>query len=344
MAIMHIDANQKVFGPDNVIGASGVASSFLNPVGIQSLVLSEMSLGSSTSISMDSITDSSINVNFLPSIGAAPTITFPLVQGMGFITGQYNGGTPILNSGILFRTVTKATSNPKLGVTKYTIVLEDGKTWLLYASSPTGQAIDFTVVNSGLLQATSGFVGIIQIAKSPDSTSEALYDAACGAFATTATVSGSINGAQGYYTFSFTKAGMADTTLVMFALPHHLASFAPQTAPHVVGGVTLATTTKGQAAAVWADSWTLQESLPTTMGFAPWSPSHGNTKNSFSAAAMELINSTAASEVSQDMNGQTNLNSMYFSGKVINTLSVDQGINLTSIGTCQICWYSLCPQ
>jgi endo-1,3(4)-beta-glucanase len=50
-------------------------------------------------------------------------------------------------------------------------------------------------VNDGLAQATSNFNGVIQIAKSPDEAVEALYDAACGAYPTTATLPGVVNSA-----------------------------------------------------------------------------------------------------------------------------------------------------
>ena len=53
--------------------------------------------------------------------------------------------------------MTKATTNPKDGVTKYIVLLEDGKTWLLYAYSPDGAGLDFTVVSNDLAQATSNF-------------------------------------------------------------------------------------------------------------------------------------------------------------------------------------------
>jgi endoglucanase Acf2 len=56
--------------------------------------------------------------------------------------------------------------------------------------------------------------------------------------------------------------------LLMFALPHHAESFSPQTASAATS-VQLQTTTKGLATAVVADSWTMVESLPTTMGFVP---------------------------------------------------------------------------
>jgi endo-1,3(4)-beta-glucanase len=312
MSIQHIDADQKVYGPDTT---TNPVQYFINPIGIQSVVLSALELGASTSISVDSITALSVNVNLLPSSGAAPAITFPFVQGMGFVTGIYSGGTPILQTGVFFRSITKATSNPKPGVTKYTILLEDGKTWLLYAYSPTGAALDFTVVNNRLAQATSNFNGIIQIAKNPGGGAGALYDTACGTYATTASLSGSVNGTTGSYTLAFSKAGLPSTTLVMFALPHHIGSFSPQTASAATN-VRLNTTTKGQATAVVADSWTMIENLPTTMGFAPWNPSIGSQKPTFSAGTIATILSVATSEVSQNMSQQTDLNSMYYSGKV----------------------------
>jgi endo-1,3(4)-beta-glucanase len=215
----------------------------------------------------------------------------------------------------LFRSITKATSNPKPGVTKYTILLEDGKTWFLYASSSEGNSIEFTVVNNGLAQATSNFNGFIQIAKDPGGGAEALYDAACGTYATTATLSGNVNDASGSYTLSFSKAGTSSSTLLMFALPHHTESFSPQTASAATI-IQLQTTTKGLATAVVADSWNMVESLPTTMGFAPWSPSTGAQNLPFSAATIQTILTVAQSEVSQNLSVQSNLNSMYYSGKV----------------------------
>jgi endo-1,3(4)-beta-glucanase len=312
MSIQHIDADQRVFGPN---ASANPVEYFVNPIGIQSLVLSASELGASTNISMDTITAFSANVNLLPSPGAQPAITFPLVQGMAFITGIYNGGTPVLQTGVFFRSVTKATTSPKAGVTKYTILLEDGKTWLLYAYSPDGTGLDFTVVSNGLAQATSNFNGIIQIAKNPGGDAEAMYDAACGAYPTTATLSGGADGATGSYTLSFAKSGITNTKLAMFALPHHVESFDAST-KSALTTVQLNTTTKGVATAVVADSWSLVEELPTSMGFAPWSPSIGNEQIALSAATIAQIQIVAASEVSQNMSQQTNLNSMYYSGKV----------------------------
>jgi endo-1,3(4)-beta-glucanase len=312
MAISHMDANQKVFGPDPT---QNPVHYFINPIGIQSIILSAVELGKSTTLTTDSLTAFSANVNLASSSGASPLITFPLVQGMGFVTAQYNGGTPLLQSNVFFSSITKISSDPRQGVKKFRIVLADGKTWLLYAYSSTGNDIDFTVVNNGLAQATSNFRGIIQIAKNPNGNADAIYDQACGAYPITTTLSGAANGAAGTYTFSHAKGGIAGVPLLMFALPHHMASLAPVTASAATS-LQLATTTKGMATAILADSWTLVEALPTTLGFAPWIPTGGSRAAALSPAAVQAIQAVAQSEVSQDMNAQSNLNSMYYSGKV----------------------------
>ncbi|KAE8444064.1 hypothetical protein EG329_000932 [Mollisiaceae sp. DMI_Dod_QoI] len=319
MSIQHIDASQRVFGPNP---SANPAQYFINPIGIQSVVLSATELGASTTLSMDSLTAFSANVNLLPNPGAAPAITFPLAQGMGFVTGIFNGATPLLQTGVFFRSITKATTGPKPGVTKFSIQLEDGKIWLVYAYSPSGAGLDFTVVNNGLAQATSGFNGIIQIAKSTSSASEALYDAACGAYPITTALSGVANGVTGSYTLLFSAAGMPNTKLLMFALPHHVQSFDPNTAAGVTS-FKLDTTTKGAATAVVGNSWTMIENLPVGMGFGPWNPSAGNpggqgsTEFSFSQSTMAAMSAVAQSEISQNMSTQSNLNSMYYSGKAL---------------------------
>jgi endo-1,3(4)-beta-glucanase len=50
------------------------------------------------------------------------------------------------------------------------------------------------------------------------------------------------------------------------------------------------------------------------MSFAPWSPTAGSV-TSLPAAAASLISSVASSELSEDFTAQTDLDSMYFSGK-----------------------------
>lgn len=312
LAVSHIEDNQFAFGPKQ---ANGANQYFINPIGIQSLILSAAELSNGTTLTTTQATDMSVLVQLRSSAEAAPTISFPLVQGSAFVTAQYNGGTPILQSGVLFSTVTKVNTQPRPGVTKYKIVLNDGKNWLLYAYNTSGAALDLQVTNNGLVRSSSPFVGTIQIAKDPGS-AEALYDAASGQYAASVVLSGTTSGMRGEYNFNFVKGGLTGSPLLMYALPHHVQSFDETTAAAVRSNVTLQTTTKGKATAVVADSWKMVElRLPISMSFLPWSNTEG-TKKTVSATAKARILQAAQSELSQDMDAQSNLNSMYYSGKV----------------------------
>ncbi|KAI3392544.1 hypothetical protein diail_5515 [Diaporthe ilicicola] len=313
LSVSQIDPDQRAYGPMNAYGAN---SYFINPIGIQSFVLSAAELGSSTTLNTTQGTDMSVLLQLRSSAAAPPTIEFPLVQGSAFVTAQYNGATPIIQSGIFFSSVTKVSVQPRYGVTKYKIVLNDGKNWLLYASSTSGLPLDLQVVNNGLIRSTSPFVGTIQIAKDPGN-AEALYDAASGQYASGVVLSGTTSGMRGEYTFEFVKGGLTGVPLLMYALPHHVQSFDDTTAAAVNSSVQLQTTTKGKATAVMADTWTMVEPrLPTSMSFLPWSDTEG-TKTTLSDAAKARILQAAQSELSQDMSAQSNLNSMYYSGKAL---------------------------
>ncbi|KAI9761768.1 MAG: hypothetical protein M4579_000862 [Chaenotheca gracillima] len=311
LSISHVEASQRAFGPGNP------ASYFINPIGIQSMILSATELGSSTTLSTDSLAAFSANVNLLPKAGASTSIQFPLVQGMGFVTGKYNGLTAVIQSGVFFKTVTQASYSKTANTVKYNIALEDGTSWLLYATASSGSNLSLKQSSNSLLQASGPFTGTIQVAKNPGGANgETIYDASAGVYATAATISGSVSGSQGTYSLSWTKAGAAGTKpkLLMFALPHMVDSFDSNT-NGAKTGIQLQTTTKGMATATVGDSWTMVEpKMPTDMGFAPWDPSSKSQPN-LSSGAVSAIKPIASSEVGQDMNAQTNLNSMYYSGK-----------------------------
>nr|XP_036586971.1 glycosyl hydrolase family 81 [Colletotrichum truncatum]KAF6797701.1 glycosyl hydrolase family 81 [Colletotrichum truncatum] len=311
MAISHIDANQRVFGPNK---PSGAAAYFINPVGIQSMVISAQELGPETTLGIDNITAFSARIHLRPNAGTVPAVSFPLVQGMPFITAQYAGTTPVIRTGVFFRTVTRASQDPKPGVAKYTFQLEDGKIWRLYAYATTGDPLNLQVVSNGVAQSTSPFYGIIQVCKDPGN-GEALFDHAAGVYPTTVELAGSVNGGTGVYSFKFAKEGHQDGKLVMYALPHHVSSF-DATTRAAVQQVQLQTPTKGIATVVLADQWTMVEpNLPITMNFAPWSPDRGPL-TAISDNARAIIREKAVQEVSQDMMAQSDLDSMYFSGKL----------------------------
>ena len=265
---------------------------------------------------MDALTDLSANVNLVPGGNTKPAITVPLVQGMGFVTAIYSGVTPFIDSSVYFEKITPFKS-PKQGVSKYQLLLKNGKTWLLYAVANNGTGLALNLSSPSRLKAPGSFSGTIQIAQNPGNLAEneKKYDACAGAYATGASVSGSVDGKYGSYALSFRKAGNG-SPLLMFALPHHLESMDVTS----VAGKTnlrLQTTTKGVATGIIGDIWRFVESdLPIDIGFAPWSPITGSTKF-IPDAAKRAIDNAAVRELSQDMEAQSNLDSMYFSGKAL---------------------------
>ncbi|KAK3316192.1 glycoside hydrolase family 81 protein [Apodospora peruviana] len=313
MSVSHVEMRQRVYG--QITPETGAVKYFINPVGIQSVVISAKELGSTTTLTSDLLTDFSVRVCLGPSPQAQAAIQFHMVQGSAFVSALFTGATPLIQTGVFYKTVTRSTKEVKPGVTKYKLHLEDGATWLLYAYHTKGDALDLQVVNNGLAQSKKPFYGVIQVAKDPGN-GEAVYDKACGAYATGVKLTGSVNGNKGTYTFLFQKAGMLTTILAMFALPHHQSSFDTDTRGKMTA-VNLQTTTKGIATAVVADAWTMIESaLPTEMGFVPWLPKVGSV-NTISATVRNFIHNIALQELSQNMLQQTDQDSMYFSGKAL---------------------------
>ena len=319
MSISHIDADQRAYGPPNEALHEKPVQYFINPIGIQSLILSATELGASTLLTTDALQAFSVNANLSTRAGSSSRISFPLVQGMGFVTGIYNDLQPAIHSSVFFRSVVMVGS-PHEGVFKYRISLEDNKSWLLYAMSSNGNHPQLQLVSNTLIRGPTRWSGTIQIAKNTaGNAGESLYDKSAGVYATAATVTGSVNGTTGTYKIQWTKSAIVtghSPPLVMFALPHHASSFDRATVSNV-RPLRLQTTTKGLATVVVADSWTMVEkNLATDMGFSPWTPSTRSV-NRLSKTAIEAINRVASSEIHQDVHAQSNLDSMYFSGKAL---------------------------
>ncbi|ODA82389.1 hypothetical protein RJ55_00896 [Drechmeria coniospora] len=314
LSCSHIEPHQRVFGQER---HNGAAAYYLNPVGIQSMVMSAKELGNDTSLAVDSITAFSARVSLSKDRHSPPAISFPLVQGMAYITAQYDGATPVLRSGVFFRTVSQVIRQPKEHVTKFTFHLEDGTLWRVYAWRTKGDDLDLAVINNGLAEATKPFHGIIQVCKDPATPgSEAMLDDGAGIYPLTLSLSGTASGSEGTYSFNFSRGGHQSGHLYMYALPHHIDSFDDETRGQIQM-VQLPTTTKGMASLVRGVRWTLVEPrMPVDVGFAPWHPEKGSIEK-LSDRAKRTIRAAAAKEVSQNMIAQSNLNSMYFSGKAL---------------------------
>jgi endo-1,3(4)-beta-glucanase len=197
---------------------------------------------------------------------------------------------------------------------KYKATLEDGAIWLIYrthanGTAPTGPLALTTNFN---IQGQPGYHGYIQVAKLSDPSFETVYDSSAGAYAVSGTITAITTGTEGRYSFSWTKEGLPKPVL-MFALPHHVESFANETAACITP-IRMRAITKGMMSGVLSDYWVLLEQLPANLTFAPYSLQHGSI-TTLSDSVKSFINKIAAQEIQQDVIGQCCLNSMYFSGQ-----------------------------
>ncbi|KAM3512216.1 hypothetical protein MY11210_004134 [Beauveria gryllotalpidicola] len=312
----HIEEKQRVFGPPK---HNVSASYFINPIGIHSMIISARELGKGTKLTLDSMTASSVRAHLSSSSSSEPLISFPLVQGMAYITAEYNGATPLVQTGVFFRDVKRSTQKPKKNVIKYRFFLEDGTTWRVYAYKTKGDDLDLEVTNNGVVTSMKPFYGVLQVVKEATSSSDeesSLLDQGAGIYPVTMKLSGGVQGAAGSYEFNFEKAGHPEGELLMFALPHHVQSFDAATSGQVQG-VSLVTPTKGRATLVQGTKWTMVEpSMPVKLGFAPYDAQKGSVSK-LSKSAKSTIKAAASKEILQDMIAASDLDSMYFSGKAL---------------------------
>lgn len=318
MSVSLIEKESIASGPTNDLGSSNY---FFGPVGIQHMCFSAVELGSSTSMTVDTLESFSCNVNLSPNLDARPAITLPVVQGMGFVTAVYHSSTPLVQSSVFFRSFSPALAGTiNDGCTdKYKAILEDGSVWLIYRTASTSDGLSragpMTLTKNTDIQGKSGFEGHIQIAKLSDPSYESVYDASAGAYVVSGQVTAIANGTNGRYSFNWNKGGLTQKPLLMMALTHHVDSFNHETTACNTS-IRMRAVTKGTMIGVLADYWVMEEKLQIDLNFAPYSLSKGSC-NVLSDSTKSFINSIAAKEIQQDVNSQCCLNSMYFSVSVV---------------------------
>ena len=116
------------------------------------------------------------------SVSDTQKITFPIVRGMAFVTGEYTSMTPLFLSGVGF----KSLSTPKLigSIQQFNVELNDGSTWLIFANGKNQLTLS---LNNGQIECSSGpFDGIIQVTKIPkgNTDAEGIYSQSAGIYPT----------------------------------------------------------------------------------------------------------------------------------------------------------------
>jgi endo-1,3(4)-beta-glucanase len=80
---------------------------------------------------------------------------------MGFVSAIYRGSTPLIQSSVFFHDVQPAGRINDGSTRKYRIILEDGKTWLMYVSQQPGSnpVPPFNKINNTTIKGLLDFLG-----------------------------------------------------------------------------------------------------------------------------------------------------------------------------------------
>jgi len=167
LSISHTDLNQMAYGPDPT---ANPVQYYISPLGLRSLSLGAAEFNSTTSsMTTEALTPHSALLHLWADKNNSPSnfLSVPLVQGMGFVSGVYNNLTPQFDSVILIRSFSFAGvingNGPQRQ--KWSVQLEDGKEWRIYAVSNVGTpALNLALSGNSRIVSTSGaFSGTIQV-------------------------------------------------------------------------------------------------------------------------------------------------------------------------------------
>ncbi|CAG8727068.1 9156_t:CDS:2, partial [Funneliformis mosseae] len=205
---------------------------------------------------------------------------------------------------------TSISSPVKVGsLQQFTVGLNDGSTWLIYAGGSPELVLTLT---DGKIVCDSGpFSGTIQIAKVPKGNDEAIgiYSNSSGTYATGVDLDVENDGKVGSYTFNWKIAGDSSKSLLQFALPHHVSSL---TSGATSTSISLTSPSKGQMIAFSGNSWSFTEPELNNIGILPT-----NFESLLTGDQKALIAEQVKLDIAQDFTKLSNLESTYFSGKVM---------------------------
>lgn len=316
MAVSHEDADSRIFGPD---ASASTVEYFFSPTGRMSMCLSAHWEGTPE---FSTNAWGPLSLNAFLKFGSA-RIVFPICSGMGFVTGIYSGIAPMISSPIGFKSMVTAPS--RTGVTRINVTLENNKLWSIYVTSPTKSTVTVTQRDSQHITVNSTESNlVVQVAKLGDSSWQRVIDSAAGAFPTQVSLDGGVTSdfSVATYSIDYNLAGSSTGGgTLLYAAPHHVSSFS-STMNGKVTNFTLESPSNGSMRLCVSQNLEMFERLPMNVGFLPWSVKKpvgdANFKQSnFSSEDIELIVSTAMKEIDLDVVSETNLGSLYNSGKVM---------------------------
>ncbi|CDO94011.1 unnamed protein product [Kluyveromyces dobzhanskii CBS 2104] len=308
LALNQTTASQRVFDTTKT-----PPQFFFGPTGIKSLVYSSTDFNSASDMSLAFYNIKQLSVQVQLKKSDTQFIVFPLVQGMGFVTAIYYNLIPRLFSAVGFKSITGDTS-PRSGISKYKILLENNVTWTLYVTIPTGQSLSLALSNGNTIVGDKSVNGCIFQIIADSNTN---IDNAAGCYANSCTLEGAVDGANGTYQLKYGTQGTSNSGLpLVYALPHHYQNFDSSMGSKAVVS-TLDTTTKGKAQGYLTNELAMKVAVPSTLQYDPFTTISNKSGPNYSDAVLNAITAAATSDVTGDVSAESNLDSMYFSGKVL---------------------------
>ena len=232
---------------------------FMQPTFIFAATLDNLILGAVETLGEKRVIDHDELSVTLAWGGADARLTAPIVRGMPYVTGLYEGLRPKVSTqhAMLKLNGEPLTVGKGFAGTRFTLELNNGQTWVLYSSTP----VTLTPLSGSELNASASFNGSLRAALSMPGQEE-LLDKHAGAIPTGGEVSALSRGDEAALSFAWESAG--DGELLMMTLPHHRdtlegARLLPLTMD----------TTKGLMQAAVGARWVLREDLTTIQWSAP---------------------------------------------------------------------------
>ncbi|WLF77828.1 glycoside hydrolase [Lodderomyces elongisporus] len=330
LGIQVANKSMRVFG--NVNSNNDNPSYYFNPTNNAEVIFSATQFASGNALYMGvtDMTEMAVKVTLSESSDDdINTVEIPIVQGMGFVTSIYNGNLIAnLDSMYGFRTlVSESSSAIPSNIIKYRATLFNGVEWLIYVTLPSADP-EFTLQVSKLSTQTSSdgrtmivaskaIDGLmIQVAIAPGQTGDQYYDAAAGMYVTDAEFSGSVV-CSGSATFDITYKTAGTSTSgnpIIFALPHHLTTL--NGADAGATGIQVLSQTKGYMSGFLTKVLSFAETINKDIRFLPYI--QGASTLEYSAEKVALLATSANEELAVNIaETVSNMNSNYFSGKVI---------------------------
>jgi endo-1,3(4)-beta-glucanase len=226
--------------------------------------------------------------------GGGGNMTANIVRGMAYVTMNYTGITPLLNTqnAILSINGSAVGATATVTGTKFKMILNNGQTWILYTSS----SVTLNLSTANTLTATGVFTGSMRLAYLPGAPAETQLDASATCIPTGGSVDFNVAGSSSIQTYTFTSTGAG--TLLMYCMLHHKDWLVSPNYP----GFTLSPTLRGPMTAILGSIWTMSIPLQTP----GWNNANPIASNRLSAVQAALA---------QDKVFVPQVNDPYFGGK-----------------------------